>query len=112
MSVSFWRFIPYVGWCSCISACFCRLCVVCLLRETIKPEYKITPPPPLLPQLGDIPRSNFHFDFEFERNVISAVKENPNWSKLGVENFMNKPTEAASSRSSHVSFALSVRFSK
>ncbi|KZV33462.1 hypothetical protein F511_12976 [Dorcoceras hygrometricum] len=72
------------------------------IRVAIKPEYKITPPPPLLPQLGDIPRSNFHFDFEFERNVITeAVKDNPNWSKLGLENFMNKPIEAASTQSSH-----------
>ncbi|XP_073127319.1 uncharacterized protein [Henckelia pumila] len=68
------------------------------IRVAIKPEYKITPPPPLLPQLGDIPRSNFHFDFEFERNVMAeAVKENPNWSRLGLENPVNKPAEAASS---------------
>ncbi|XP_075502027.1 uncharacterized protein LOC142540048 [Primulina tabacum] len=68
------------------------------IRVAIKPEYKITPPPPLLPGLGEIPRSNFHFDFEFERNFIAeTMKENPNWSRLGLENSMNKPTEAASS---------------
>ncbi|XP_075494214.1 uncharacterized protein LOC142531827 [Primulina tabacum] len=68
------------------------------IRVAIKPEYKITPPPPLLPQLGEIPRSNFHFDFEFERNIIAeAMKENPNWSRLGLENFTSKPTEAPSS---------------
>ncbi|TYK05974.1 uncharacterized protein E5676_scaffold376G00700 [Cucumis melo var. makuwa] len=37
------------------------------IRVTIKPEYRITPPPQLSPQVGDIPRSNFHFDFEFEK---------------------------------------------
>ncbi|KAK6155612.1 hypothetical protein DH2020_009860 [Rehmannia glutinosa] len=54
--------------------------------------------PALLPQLGEIPRSNFHFDFEFERNVlIEAVKENLNWSRLGVDNGPPKATEPTSS---------------
>ncbi|KAI3458056.1 hypothetical protein Pfo_014719 [Paulownia fortunei] len=68
------------------------------IRVAIKPEYRITPPPQLLPQLGEIPRSNFHFDFEFERNVLTeAVKENPNWSRLGIENAPPKATESTSS---------------
>lgn len=68
------------------------------IRVAIKPEYRITPPPTLLPQLGEIPRSDFHFDFEFERNVLTeAVKENPNWNRLGIENVLPKATEPASS---------------
>ncbi|XP_051143579.1 uncharacterized protein LOC127260000 [Andrographis paniculata] len=68
------------------------------IRVSIKPEYRISAPPPLLPQLGEIPRSNFHFDFEFERNVLAeAVKENPNWSKLGIDNLPPKATETSSS---------------
>ncbi|KAG8381201.1 hypothetical protein BUALT_Bualt06G0097600 [Buddleja alternifolia] len=68
------------------------------IRVAIKPEYRITPPPSLLPQMGEIPRSNFHFDFEFERNVLTeAVKENPNWSRLGIETGPPKPTELTSS---------------
>ncbi|GFP81059.1 hypothetical protein PHJA_000249200 [Phtheirospermum japonicum] len=64
------------------------------IRVSIKPEYRITPPPALLPQLGEIPRSNFHFDFDFERSVLTeAMKENPNWSRLGIENGPPKATE-------------------
>ncbi|KAL8544175.1 hypothetical protein ACS0TY_004638 [Phlomoides rotata] len=68
------------------------------IRVAIKPEYRITPPPPLLPYLGEIPRSNFQFDFDFERNVITeAVKENPNWSRLGIENIPPKAAETTPS---------------
>ncbi|KAL3653597.1 hypothetical protein CASFOL_003278 [Castilleja foliolosa] len=64
------------------------------IRVSIKPEYRITPPPALLPQLGEIPKSNFHFDFDFERSVLTeAMKENPNWSRLGIENGPPKATE-------------------
>ncbi|KAL3834274.1 hypothetical protein ACJIZ3_009010 [Penstemon smallii] len=47
------------------------------IRVFIKPEYRITPPPPFS-RLGEIPRSNFNFDFEFERNYVltEAVKGN------------------------------------
>lgn len=48
--------------------------------------------------MGEIPRSNFQFDFEFERNVITeAVKENPNWSRLGIENVPPKAAETTPS---------------
>ncbi|CAA0812965.1 Ubiquitin-associated/translation elongation factor EF1B protein [Striga hermonthica] len=68
------------------------------IRVSIKPEYRITPPPALLPQLGEIPRSNFHFDFDFERNVLAeAVKDNPNWSRLGVEYGPPKAAEPTAS---------------
>ncbi|CAA2967505.1 Hypothetical predicted protein [Olea europaea subsp. europaea] len=70
------------------------------IRVAIKPEYRITPPPQLLPQVGEIPRCNFHFDFEFERNVLDeAVKENPNWRRLGIEIV---PPKTAGSSSSYV----------
>ncbi|MFX9845728.1 hypothetical protein ABTP16_07555, partial [Acinetobacter baumannii] len=64
----------------------------------IKPEYRITPPPQLLPQVGEVPRSNFHFDFEFERNVMAeAVKENPNWDRPGIDIVPPKATQPNSS---------------
>ncbi|XP_043813739.1 uncharacterized protein LOC110616558 [Manihot esculenta] len=54
--------------------------------------------PQLSPQLGDIPRSNFQFDFEFERKVLAeAEKETPSWSKLGLESLPSKTTESTSS---------------
>lgn len=71
------------------------------IRVAIKPEYRITPPPQLSTQVGDIPRSNFQFDFEFERKVlVEAEKETPNWGKLGLENHPPKPAESPSSTSS------------
>ncbi|ESW13007.1 hypothetical protein PHAVU_008G159900 [Phaseolus vulgaris] len=66
------------------------------IRVFIKPEYRITPPPHLLPHSGDIQRSNFQFDFGLERKILSeGNKENPNWSKFGMEN-LPKVTESAS----------------
>ncbi|KAG2299222.1 hypothetical protein Bca4012_010791 [Brassica carinata] len=57
------------------------------IKVTLKPEYRITPPPQLLPRAGDIPRSGFQFDFGLERTVLAAgEKENPDWSKFGSEN--------------------------
>ncbi|RDY09108.1 hypothetical protein CR513_06573, partial [Mucuna pruriens] len=53
--------------------------------------------PHLLPHSGDIPRSNFQFDFGLERKILAeANKENPNWSKFGMENLPTKVTESAS----------------
>ncbi|KAK7385042.1 hypothetical protein VNO78_30749 [Psophocarpus tetragonolobus] len=67
------------------------------IRVLIKPEYRITPPPHLLPNSGDIQRSNFQFDFGLERKILAeANKENPNWSKFGMENLPSKATESAS----------------
>ncbi|KAM7499740.1 hypothetical protein LguiA_024154 [Lonicera macranthoides] len=64
------------------------------IRVAIKPEYRITPPPQMSPQIGDIPRSTFQFDFEFERKILAeAEKETQNWSKLGQENLPSKYTE-------------------
>ncbi|XVF50932.1 hypothetical protein PTKIN_Ptkin04bG0143400 [Pterospermum kingtungense] len=69
------------------------------IRVALKPEYRITPPPQLSPQVGDIPRSNFQFDFDFERKILAeADKETINWSKLGLENFPPKPTQSTSSQ--------------
>ncbi|XP_022734271.1 uncharacterized protein LOC111287858 [Durio zibethinus] len=68
------------------------------VRVALKPEYRIAPPPQLSPQVGDIPRSNFQFDFEFERKVLAeADKESMNWSRLGLENLPSKPTQSTSS---------------
>ncbi|KAH7546085.1 hypothetical protein FEM48_Zijuj01G0163300 [Ziziphus jujuba var. spinosa] len=54
--------------------------------------------PQLLPQIGDIPHSNFQYDFDFERKVIAeAEKENQNWSRLGLENLPARTTSSASS---------------
>ncbi|PON50073.1 UBA-like [Parasponia andersonii] len=68
------------------------------IRVTIKPEYRITPPPQLSPHVGEIPRSNFQFDFELERKILAeAEKESQNWVKLGLENL---PTRTPASTSS------------
>nr|BAX24940.1 proline-rich cell wall protein-like [Oryza punctata] len=74
------------------------------IQVAIKPEYRITPPdvwykfplclvktgnsigPQLPPQLTEVPRSTFNFDFEYERKILAeAEKENPNWSKFVIE---------------------------
>ncbi|KAK1575920.1 hypothetical protein Q3G72_009489 [Acer saccharum] len=68
------------------------------IRVALKPEYRIAPPPPLTPQVGDIPRSKFQFDFGFEKKVLAeAEKANQNWSSLGLENLPSKPTGSTSS---------------
>lgn len=64
------------------------------IRVQIKPEYRITPPPPLLPHMGDVPHSKFQFDFDFERNLLAeAEKENPNWSRFASENVPSRTSE-------------------
>ncbi|CAH2070132.1 unnamed protein product, partial [Thlaspi arvense] len=71
------------------------------IKVTLKPEYRITPPPHLLPRAGDIPRSGFQFDFGLEKKVLAeAEKDNPDWSKFGTENpppanFPDPPTPSA-----------------
>ncbi|AES72425.1 proline-rich cell wall-like protein [Medicago truncatula] len=68
------------------------------IKVAIKPEYKIAPPPHLLPHVGDIPRSNFQFDFGLERKILAeAEKENPNWTKFGVENLPTKASDSSPS---------------
>ncbi|EEF49007.1 uncharacterized protein LOC8277051 [Ricinus communis] len=68
------------------------------IRVSVKPEYRITPPPQLAPQMGDIPRSNFQFHFDLERRILAeAEKDIQNWSKLGLENLPSKTTESTSS---------------
>lgn len=53
--------------------------------------------PTLSPHVGDILRSNFHFDFDFERRVLAeAEKENQNWSRLGMENIPSKNESTSS----------------
>ncbi|KAI4337932.1 hypothetical protein L6164_016294 [Bauhinia variegata] len=68
------------------------------IKIAIKPEYRITPPPHLTLHAGDIPRSNFQFDFDFERKILAeAEKETPDWSKFGMENLPTKTPESTSS---------------
>ncbi|KAF5188617.1 GDSL esterase/lipase [Thalictrum thalictroides] len=68
------------------------------IRVMIKPEYRINPPPQLSPHVGEIPRSTFQFDFDFERKVLAeAEKEIPNWSRLGLDNALLKTAEPTSS---------------
>ncbi|KAF7132924.1 hypothetical protein RHSIM_Rhsim09G0203300 [Rhododendron simsii] len=70
------------------------------IRVAIKPEYRITPPPQLSPQVGDIPRSTFQFDFELERKILAeAERDSLNWTRLGLENL---PSKTAGSTSSSV----------
>ncbi|CAN1267621.1 hypothetical protein LINPERPRIM_LOCUS12864 [Linum perenne] len=70
------------------------------IRVALKPEYRIPPPPHLSPLMGEIPRSNFQFDFEFERKLLAeAEKGEINWSRLGLENF-NLPPKATETTSS------------
>ncbi|KAM3381883.1 hypothetical protein P3S68_007456 [Capsicum galapagoense] len=64
------------------------------IRVVIKPEYRITPPPQLSTQVGDIPRSTFNFDFELEKQILAeAEKERPNWSRLGLEHPQSRKPE-------------------
>ncbi|XP_059667177.1 uncharacterized protein LOC132312717 [Cornus florida] len=68
------------------------------IRVAIKPEYRISPPPQLSPQIGEIPRCTLQFDFEFEKKILAeAEKENQNWSRLGLENLPSKSTDSTSS---------------
>uniref|UniRef100_A0A453QSV1 UBA domain-containing protein n=1 Tax=Aegilops tauschii subsp. strangulata TaxID=200361 RepID=A0A453QSV1_AEGTS len=42
--------------------------------------------PQLAPQMVEVPRSTFNFDFEYERKILAeAEKENPNWGKFVIE---------------------------
>ncbi|MCD9642959.1 hypothetical protein HAX54_030027 [Datura stramonium] len=71
------------------------------IRVALKPEYWITPPPPLVPQVGDIPRSTFHFDFDLEKKILAeAENESQNWSRLGLENLPSRGSDQASMASS------------
>ncbi|KAK4350924.1 hypothetical protein RND71_030237 [Anisodus tanguticus] len=64
------------------------------IRVAIKPEYRITPPPQLSTQMGDIPRSAFNFNFDLEKRILAeAEKESQNWSRLGLENLPSRMPE-------------------
>ncbi|KNA25301.1 hypothetical protein SOVF_007850 [Spinacia oleracea] len=65
------------------------------IRVQIKPEYRITPPPQMFPQMGDIPRSTFRFDFDLEKKILAeAEKENQNWSRLASENLPSRTPQS------------------
>ncbi|PKA63614.1 hypothetical protein AXF42_Ash005509 [Apostasia shenzhenica] len=56
------------------------------IRVVLKPEYRLNPSPQLAPQLAEVPRCAFQFDFDFEKRILAeAEKENHNWSKLASE---------------------------
>ncbi|KAI3990490.1 hypothetical protein MKX01_022790 [Papaver californicum] len=68
------------------------------IRVAIKPEYRITPPPQLSPIVGEIPRSTFQFDFDFEKKVLAEVdKDGQNWIGFAQENLPSRTTESTSS---------------
>ncbi|GAB2265119.1 hypothetical protein Dimus_000185 [Dionaea muscipula] len=65
------------------------------IRVAIKQEYRITPPPQLSPQMVEIPRSNFQFDFDLEKKILAELeKEHPNWSRLGLEALPSRSTDS------------------
>ncbi|KAM3309181.1 hypothetical protein P3S67_010925 [Capsicum chacoense] len=71
------------------------------IKVEIKPGYRILPPPPLVPHIGDIPRCTFHFDFDLERKILAeAEKESQNWSRLGLENLPSRASDQDSMESS------------
>lgn len=48
--------------------------------------------------MGEIPRSTFQFDFDFERKILAeAEKDSQNWSRLGLENLPSKALESTPS---------------
>ncbi|KAF3788862.1 hypothetical protein EJ110_NYTH15363 [Nymphaea thermarum] len=72
------------------------------IRVAIKPEYRIAPPPALSPQMAEIPRSKFQFDFDFERKILAeAEKDSQNWSSIILE---NGPPSRTTETSSLVAF--------
>ncbi|KAJ0772236.1 putative ubiquitin-associated protein [Helianthus annuus] len=79
------------------------------IRVTLKPEFRITPPPQMSPHIGEIPRSTFRFDFELERKILAeAEKENPNWSNLGLENLPRETAKPISRAVCHFSNSYTV----
>ncbi|KAH9311356.1 hypothetical protein KI387_026391, partial [Taxus chinensis] len=53
--------------------------------------------PQLSPQLGEIPRSTFQFDFDFERKILAeAEKGSQNWSRIALENPSRLKSEPSS----------------
>ncbi|ONK69825.1 uncharacterized protein A4U43_C05F27130 [Asparagus officinalis] len=68
------------------------------IRVVIKPEYRITPPPPLAPQTAEVPRSTFHYDFDFEKKILAeAEKGTQNWSRIAAETQSTKIAPSTSS---------------
>ncbi|KAH1089820.1 hypothetical protein J1N35_017077 [Gossypium stocksii] len=69
-----------------------------LFRVVLKPDYRITPPPQFSTQVGEIRRSNFQFDFEFERKILAQPDaEFMNLSQLDLENHPSEPTQSTPS---------------
>ncbi|KAL0924071.1 hypothetical protein M5K25_004876 [Dendrobium thyrsiflorum] len=67
------------------------------IKVVLRPEYRMNPPPQLAPQLAEVPRCTFQFDFDFERRILAeAEKGNQNWIKIASE---SQPSKAAPSTS-------------
>ncbi|KAI5076601.1 hypothetical protein GOP47_0008666 [Adiantum capillus-veneris] len=45
------------------------------IRVALKPEYRLAPPPELLPLMEDIPQSTFQFDFDLERKILEESRK-------------------------------------
>ncbi|GAB4826292.1 hypothetical protein Ancab_009157 [Ancistrocladus abbreviatus] len=68
------------------------------IRVAIKAEYRISPPPPLSLQMGEISQSNFQFDFDLDKKILAeAEKENPNWSHPRLDSLPSRAIESTSS---------------
>ncbi|KAF3789164.1 hypothetical protein EJ110_NYTH09771 [Nymphaea thermarum] len=60
------------------------------------------PHPELSPQMAEIPRSTFQFDFDLERKILAeAEKDGQNWSSMVVENEPTSRTPETSSLTGH-----------
>ena len=75
-----------------------------LLSMYISHTYQLSQPP-LAPQMVEVPRSTFQFDFDFEKKILAeAEKGSQNWSRIAAETPSTK-TGASTSSAVHISFA-------
>ncbi|KAH0906357.1 hypothetical protein HID58_038184 [Brassica napus] len=70
------------------------------IKVTLKPQYRITPPPQLLPRAGDIPRCGFQFDFGIPMQGVdplvmkyTASGLNREAVNIAVANYGDDPTK-------------------
>lgn len=66
------------------------------IRVALKPEYRLSPPPQLLPLPDEIPQSNVQFDFDLERKILEeAQKEGQPGSSRRLPMSLSRASEAA-----------------
>lgn len=76
------------------------MCHIVFLVYIFTIFFTVTSQPPMAPQIAEIPRSTFQFDFDFERKILAdAEKGGQNWSRIAAE---VQPTKTAASTSSSV----------